>query len=188
MGHTRPITGTPVKLAEFAGPLLPEWFDVIWRICILASGNTSHDSEIRAAILATFDQIPLSERADEAFEVTGKLFNATKVESEARWRVRLADTIAKIRKQHETLEIALEEAAALSYATDVEPDAKQCVKLADRIAAIDCQHPNQVDIKELEKNALLNATIVESDPNLGLELATRIAKIEESIIFLRSFP
>jgi hypothetical protein len=148
------LSGSPRKLGQLAGPLLPEWFHTIWRICVF----TARGDEIRAELLAAFDRTPASQWSQRAaLRMAKNITNATTVEPESSQCVALADRIGILRTIHDTSEIALLEAQSLINAIIVEPDPDRRVVLADRISILRTRYET-AEIAIEEARALMGAT------------------------------
>jgi hypothetical protein len=128
------LSGTPRELAELAAPLLADWFDVIWRICVLAAKDSPLGSEVRAEILSAFDASPISGWSHAAaMDVAMKLNNANIFEPDPNQRMAIADRIGKLREKHDTAEIALVEAVALANVAVGGGDQKDRTELDDQL-------------------------------------------------------
>jgi phenylpyruvate tautomerase PptA (4-oxalocrotonate tautomerase family) len=170
------LSGTPQELARFARPLLIEWFDAIWAICVLATEGNPHRDSIQTGLLAAFDDVSPEWTAEQAAEAARRIVNATVAERDPRQREALANRIGELLARHDNPGIALWQAKALSNATAGERAPRRCKALADRIGELLSRH-DMPDIALAQARALFNATVVEPDPQQCEALSDRIGEL-----------
>ena len=171
------LSGDPDRLATLAGPLLPVWFDDVWRICLLATEGTPHRDRVQSSLIRQLrKQIGQLPTLVDPLDFVSRIRWATSIEPVPHRRSQLADAIGILLNQFPSQDIALEQAEALFNATVGEPDPNRCAELADAIGLLLNQFPSQ-DIALQQAQALFNATVRKPDPNRCAELADAIGHL-----------